>query len=261
MDRLMDNPSKRAVDELYRFLEACDLPITNDGHFLAYKRVRGDFTDIHSGRFDNSVGAKPRLRRNEVDEDSNRTCSHGLHVCSAAYLPHFGSGPGNRVVVVKVDPADVVAVPQDYNNAKMRVCAYEVVEDVTDQFDFDNSYDGVLPSHFTTEHADPDPYFDDVGFDDDIDDLYDDPDDLDEDYDPVAELDNLLGDMPDGSESTVQGPSSHVTTNKLNEQQVREIKDMLATGRWPIARIAEVFDVNESTIRKIRDGITWAWVV
>jgi hypothetical protein len=253
MDRLMENPSKRAVDELYRFLEACDLPITNDGYFLAYKRVRSNYTDIHSGQFDNSIGATPRLRRNQVDEDSNRTCSHGLYVCSASYLPNFGSWTGtgqDRIVVVKVDPADVVAVPRDYNNAKMRVCGYEVVDDVTDEFYGNNdNADGILPSHFTTD------------FDDDVNDLEDWIDDafsMDDDIDDLDNDDDDIDDLRD--ETSVAGPSVHATTSKLNERQVREIKDMLATGKWPIARIAEVFDVNESTIRKIRDGVTWAWV-
>jgi hypothetical protein len=235
MDRLMDNPSRRAVQELYRFLEACELPITSDGYFLAYKRVRDNFTDIHSGKFDNSVGATPSVRRNEVDEDSHRTCSYGLHVCSAAYLPYFGCGPGNRIVVVKVDPADVVAVPHDYNNSKMRVCAYEVIQDVTDKF---GGSDSVLPSNFTSN----------TEWDEDWDD-----DDLDDD-DPIEDIDSTDESTPD------IGPSTHATNTTLDERQVREIKDMLATGKWPIVRIAEVFNVNESTIRKIRDGKTWAWV-
>lgn len=121
------NPSKRAVDELYGFLEKNTLPITPDGHFLAYKKVRDDYKDIYSGTMDNSVGKVVEMARNEVDEDKDRTCSSGLHFCSLAYLPHFGYGPGNRVVIVKINPRDVVSIPADYNNAKGRCCRYEVV--------------------------------------------------------------------------------------------------------------------------------------
>ena len=39
MINLMENPSYRSVTELYGFLEANHLPITPDGHFLAYKKV------------------------------------------------------------------------------------------------------------------------------------------------------------------------------------------------------------------------------
>jgi hypothetical protein len=144
LHNLKQNPSKRAVDELYGFLENNSLPITSDGHFLAYKKVRSDYRDIHSGTFDNSVGKIVEMARNEVDEDKDRTCSTGLHFCSLAYLPHFGWGAENRVVIVKINPRDVVSIPADYNNAKGRACRYEVVgehivegsnRDTTEAFD------------------------------------------------------------------------------------------------------------------------------
>ena len=53
--KLEMNPSKRAVDELYTFLEHKVLPITDNGNFLAYKAVRPDYTDVHSGKFLNTV--------------------------------------------------------------------------------------------------------------------------------------------------------------------------------------------------------------
>lgn len=124
IENLMENPSKRAVDELFGFLDACTLPITDDGHFLAYKRVRSDYKDWYSGTMDNSVGKKLSMPRNKVDEDKNRTCSAGLHFCSYGYLSSFG---GDRIMVLKINPRDVVAIPADYNNSKGRTCAYEVV--------------------------------------------------------------------------------------------------------------------------------------
>lgn len=127
VENLMQNPSKRAVDELFGFIDACDLPITEDGHFLAYKRVREDYKDVHSGTMDNSVGKIVEMPRNLVDEDKSRTCSAGLHFCSYDYLKSFS---GERIVVVKINPADVVAIPIDYNNSKGRTCRYEVVEEM-----------------------------------------------------------------------------------------------------------------------------------
>lgn len=127
LENLMENPSKRATDELYDFMDACSLPITDDGHFLAYKKVRADYKDCHSGTMDNSVGQVLTMPRNAVDEDKNRTCSAGLHFCSKSYLSSFG---GARVVVVKINPRDVVAIPSDYNNAKGRTCRYEVIDEL-----------------------------------------------------------------------------------------------------------------------------------
>lgn len=130
-DRLMANPSHRAVKELYGFLEHNDIEITQDGHFYAWKKVRGDYKDIHSGTMDNSPGAEPRVPRNMVDENPDQTCSYGLHVCAKHYLGHFGSCGNDRILRVEVDPADVVAVPRDYKNAKMRCAGYKVLEDMT----------------------------------------------------------------------------------------------------------------------------------
>jgi hypothetical protein len=128
--KLMQNPSHRAVTGLYDFLAATNIPITPDGDFLAFKKVRDNYYDIHSGTIRNAVGDSPRVLRNQVDEDPDQTCSHGLHVCSESYLPHFGSSYGNRIVIVQVNPADVVAIPRDYNNAKMRCAGYKVIGEV-----------------------------------------------------------------------------------------------------------------------------------
>jgi hypothetical protein len=122
----MKNPSKRSVDELYGFLEKNSLPITPDGHFLAYKKVRRDFKDIHSGTMDNSPGTIVEMERNQVDDNKDQTCSTGLHFCGLSYLEFFGDR-NSRVVIVKIDPADVVSIPSDYNGAKGRACRYEVI--------------------------------------------------------------------------------------------------------------------------------------
>jgi hypothetical protein len=131
---LMENPSKRAVDELYDFLEVGELPITEDGHFLAFKNVKSDYKDIYSGTFDNSVGSICEMRRNQVDEDKDRTCSYGLHFCSIAYLPNFLDSNGGKTMIVKINPKDVVAIPADYNNTKGRTCRYEVVGEYTENW-------------------------------------------------------------------------------------------------------------------------------
>jgi hypothetical protein len=124
MENLYANPSKRAVTELYGFLEKNNLPITPDGYFLAYKKVRKDFLDVHSGTMDNSPGTIVEMERNKVDDNKDQTCSTGLHFCGMSYLSHFG---GERTVIVKINPADVVSIPSDYNDAKGRACRYEVI--------------------------------------------------------------------------------------------------------------------------------------
>lgn len=134
LDNLSKNPSFRAQNELYGFLEYGKLPITEDGCFLTYKKIRKDWKDIHSGKFDNSIGAVCEMPRHEVDDNSSNTCSSGLHVCSYEYTKSFG-GSDSRLVLCKVNPADVVSIPVDYSNTKMRCCKYVVVAEVPDHKD------------------------------------------------------------------------------------------------------------------------------
>jgi hypothetical protein len=129
MENLMSNPSKRSVDQVYGFLEKNSLPLTEDGHFLAYKRVRADYKDIHSGTLDNSIGQVVTMERNGVDDNPDSHCSSGLHFCSESYLGSFGNS-SQPVMILKINPADVVSIPTDYNGAKGRCCKYKVVAQV-----------------------------------------------------------------------------------------------------------------------------------
>lgn len=131
LEKLDQNPSFAVVTRLYDFLVAGDIEIADDGDLICWKSVQHNYLDRHSGTMDNSPGIEVRIKRNMVDENQDQTCSYGLHVCSQSYLTSFYSS-GDRIVKVKVNPADWVAVPKDYNNAKARVCGYLVLEDVTD---------------------------------------------------------------------------------------------------------------------------------
>ncbi len=132
LDNLYKNPSQSAREELYLFLEANSLPITDDGHFLAYRRVDRDYTSLHSNpdgsKNKNTIGAIVEMPRNMVDIDRDSTCSFGLHAASAAYIPYYGvAGNGGRTMIVKINPTDVCSIPSDYNNQKLRCCRYEVI--------------------------------------------------------------------------------------------------------------------------------------
>jgi hypothetical protein len=126
LENLQANPSSRSVTELYSFLEHRGMPLTDDGCFVAYKGVRSDFKDKWSGTIDNSVGRTVEFPRDKVDDNCNNTCSFGLHCGSHAYASNWAGSDG-RVVLVKVNPADAVAVPVDHDAQKLRVMRYKVV--------------------------------------------------------------------------------------------------------------------------------------
>jgi len=129
--KLLKNPSYRSVQQLYTFLEKNDHPITSEGNFIAYKKVRADFKDVHTGTFDNSVGKVVEMPRNQVNEDPQQTCSNGLHAANWSYASQFYAG--GVMLEVEIDPADVVAIPIDYDSAKMRVCRYKVLSVVNQE--------------------------------------------------------------------------------------------------------------------------------
>lgn len=127
--KLQKNPSFTAKKELFDFIEHCNLPITSSGNFLAYKKIRSNYTDCHTGTISNAVGNTVEVPRNAVDDNRDNECSYGLHVCSKEYLKSFS---GDRIVVCEVNPEDVVSFPRDYNFSKGRVCKYTVIAEITD---------------------------------------------------------------------------------------------------------------------------------
>lgn len=132
LDNLAQNPDTRMQEQLYGFLKHTDVKINEDGMVLAYKAVSHNFKDIHSNTFDNSVGAVVEMPRDEVDDDPENTCSRGLHVAAASYIPQYGRKEyQHRVVQVLINPKDFVSIPVDYNFAKARVCRYTVAREVT----------------------------------------------------------------------------------------------------------------------------------
>ena len=126
VDNMFTNPSPKSVEELYLFLDKNKLPITQDGCFLAYKRVNENWRDLYSNKIDNSIGKTVKEDRKKVDANRNNTCSRGLHFCSFGYLSCF---KGAHTILVKINPRDVVSIPTDYNNSKGRCCRYVVVKE------------------------------------------------------------------------------------------------------------------------------------
>lgn len=142
LDNLSQNPSDHAVIELFDFMENKNMPITHDGCFLSYKAVREDYKDIYSGTFNNSVGSICQVPRCNVDSNRDNGCGAGLHVGAIDYAKSYGginfdedNDGGNKLMICKVNPRDVVSVPTDSKFQKLRTCRYEVVSEFNTIFD------------------------------------------------------------------------------------------------------------------------------
>lgn len=118
---------KHTADELLDFLSYADLPIADDGAIVAYKRLRrsqDNFVDSHTGKVIQNIGWRIFMKTEMVDPDRRNECSNGLHVGRRDYMGNFS---GDAIVIIKVYPEDVVAVPRDYRGAKMRCSGYNIV--------------------------------------------------------------------------------------------------------------------------------------
>lgn len=130
MDKVMSNPATYIRDELYQWMEKAKMPITPEGNFIAFKKVRADYMDCHTGKFDNSPGNILEMDRAACDANRHNHCSSGFHFCSPGYLSKFG---GQRVVAVEIDPSDVTSIPSDYKYTKGRTCRYTVVSELREE--------------------------------------------------------------------------------------------------------------------------------
>jgi hypothetical protein len=146
--KLNMNPSKRAVDELYTFLEHRALPVTDNGNFLAYKAVRADYTDKYSGKFMNTIDSVLEMPRNKVDDNKENGCSYGFHAGSVDYAKDFMDRDGH-LMLVEINPADVVSIPTDCQFQKLRTCKYKVVG----EYEIDLN-DPMYASRFQTDQDD-----------------------------------------------------------------------------------------------------------
>lgn len=130
ISKISENPSYNSREQLYGFLENKDLVITEDGDFLAYKAVTNNYLDKRTRKINNSVGQTVKMDRSKIDDNPNTACGKGLHVGAMTYVKDFAD-LDDKVVVVKVNPKNVVSVPTHANYTKCRVCEYYVLMDST----------------------------------------------------------------------------------------------------------------------------------
>lgn len=132
LDNLMKNPDPQVHERLPLFLEQANMPITKDGHFLAWRLVKDDYWDAHTGNtFECKPGTVIKMDRDHCDPDPHQTCSSGIHIAAFGYLGNYGLRSNDRrCMLVKTNPEHVVAVPTDYSNQKLRCCETLILREV-----------------------------------------------------------------------------------------------------------------------------------
>jgi len=130
-NKLQNNPSYHVVNSLFEFLDKNNYPITEDGDIIAYKGINKDWTDCYTGKILNTIGETISMPRNEVNDDPEVACSRGFHVANWGFSWSYGSG--GHMIMVSVNPEDVVSMPNAYDFTKMRVCRYKVLSKVVEE--------------------------------------------------------------------------------------------------------------------------------
>ena len=140
LEKLMQNPSYSARQELFDFLEHKHLPITEDGDFLAYKAVNSEYMDKYTGKINNRVGSSVEMVRWGVDDDRGHGCASGLHAGTLEYVQSYGSfhegDNTDKCIIIKINPTDVVSVPTDSGCQKLRTCKYLVLRDYEGKMEY-----------------------------------------------------------------------------------------------------------------------------
>lgn len=134
LEKVYTNTEEHTRDNLARWLNANgSFTIDEDGDIIGYKGVTVSLGSINHGpavvngtavhgSVPNQPGSVVSMARSKVEHNPGVGCASGLHVGTWDYANGFGS----VVLEVKVNPRDVVSVPTDCSDQKMRVSRYKV---------------------------------------------------------------------------------------------------------------------------------------
>lgn len=141
LERVDENPSENSRRQLFDWAQTKDLTIDEKGFIIGFKGVRQvsttdpqRFCATNSGGFavngvmkighypDFTIGDVITLPREKCVDDPSNACAAGLHVGTHSHAQNYG----NVELEVRIDPADVVSVP-NHETYKMRCCRYEVI--------------------------------------------------------------------------------------------------------------------------------------
>jgi len=138
-EKVQQNPQEYSREQLQGWLATKPFTITPSGDIVGYKGVRTTDEgmtsistgtaivndEVKKGNIPYAVGDVVTMPRDQVQFDPSEGCSTGLHVGTYNYANGFAQG---ALLEVHVNPRDVVSVPDDSQQAKMRVSRFTVVD-------------------------------------------------------------------------------------------------------------------------------------
>jgi hypothetical protein len=129
-EKCLQNPQKDSIEQMWNFIRANGLFISNSGNFVGYKAVLENRFDKYSQKYKNSNGAVIKEDRNTVENDPEKACGKGLHVGTWRYAKEVYGSHDDVIILISVNPKNVVSVPKDHSFQKMRICEYKVLKEV-----------------------------------------------------------------------------------------------------------------------------------
>lgn len=106
------------------------------------------YTDKYSRTMDIKIGEPCSLERNKCDNDSNKSCSHGLHVGAVKYVNRYADKE-DEILICLINPANVVAIPKN-ETSKIRVSEYYPIS-IANRND-DGTIDAINVSYFESDY-------------------------------------------------------------------------------------------------------------
>lgn len=136
LELVMTHPLPNMAQDLFKWCETGDMPFTAEGHVIAYKKVNEHYRSYHASpdgtHLFHPIGGRVDMPAEQVNTSRTTTCSTGLHFCAYSYLSHYNGDKG-RVLMVSIHPHHILAIPNDYNNAKGRASGYNVIGELPTQ--------------------------------------------------------------------------------------------------------------------------------
>lgn len=141
------NPKQEIYKNILLFIENWNLEITTNGFLVLFRNVikveEGVYTDSYSKTMRYELGSSAKLDSEDVDWNSDNTCSKGLHAGARDWMKdtYFGDTP----IKVFINPMNIAACPPKDTYGKLRATEIYFAEEA-------NWEDGKLNDNYQLVH-------------------------------------------------------------------------------------------------------------